>query len=125
MPRSQSGAHFTSRVLLDQIADANPFEIPSAWVSQLIDGYANAYQVPEEERTKFRQEFRPVAEKQVRRDLNAKEAYRTQLRRGDRSSSELARTEGELKQACERAGFVRFERVRSPPRLIFRAERAA
>ncbi|HEY4303262.1 MAG TPA: trigger factor [Gemmatimonadaceae bacterium] len=55
--------------LLDQIAEANPFEIPSAWVSQLIDGYANAYQVPEEERTKFRQEFRPVAEKQVRRDL--------------------------------------------------------
>jgi trigger factor len=55
--------------LLDQIAEANAFEIPNAWVSQLIDGYANAYQVPEEERTKFRQEFRPVAEKQVRRDL--------------------------------------------------------
>jgi trigger factor len=55
--------------LLDQIAEANTFEIPNAWVSQLIDGYANAYQVPEEERTNFRQEFRPVAEKQVRRDL--------------------------------------------------------
>jgi trigger factor len=55
--------------LLDQIAEANTFEIPNAWVSQLIDGYANAYQIPEEERTKFRQEFRSVAEKQVRRDL--------------------------------------------------------
>jgi trigger factor len=55
--------------LLDQIAEANSFEIPNAWVSQLIDGYANAYQIPEEERPKFRQEFRPVAEKQVRRDL--------------------------------------------------------
>lgn len=55
--------------LLDQIAEANAFEIPNAWVSQLIEGYANAYQIPEEERTKFRQEFRPVAEKQVRRDL--------------------------------------------------------
>ena len=55
--------------LLDQIAEANAFEIPNAWVSQLIDGYANAYQIPEEERVKFRQEFRPVAEKQVRRDL--------------------------------------------------------
>jgi len=55
--------------LLDQIAEANTFEIPNAWVSQLIDGYANAYQIPEEERAKFRQEFRPVAEKQVRRDL--------------------------------------------------------
>lgn len=55
--------------LLDHIAEANAFEIPNAWVSQLIEGYANAYQVPEEEREKFRQEFRPVAEKQVRRDL--------------------------------------------------------
>jgi len=55
--------------LLDQIAEANSFEIPNAWVSQLIDGYANAYQIPEEERAKFRQEFRSVAEKQVRRDL--------------------------------------------------------
>ncbi len=55
--------------LLDQIAEANTFEIPNAWVSQLIEGYANAYQIPEEERTKFRQEFRGVAEKQVRRDL--------------------------------------------------------
>lgn len=55
--------------LLDQIADANPFDIPGAWVNQLIDGYMQAYQVPEEERAKFRDEFRPVAERQVRRDL--------------------------------------------------------
>lgn len=55
--------------LIDQIADANPFDIPGAWVNQLIDGYMNAYQVPEEERAKFREEFRPVAERQVRRDL--------------------------------------------------------
>jgi trigger factor len=55
--------------LVDQIAEANPFEIPHAWVNQLIDGYMNAYQVPEEEREKFRGEFRPVAERQVRRDL--------------------------------------------------------
>jgi trigger factor len=55
--------------LIDQIAEANPFEIPHAWVNQLIDGYMQAYQVPEEEREKFRGEFRPVAERQVRRDL--------------------------------------------------------
>lgn len=55
--------------LLDQIAQANPFDIPASWVSQLVDGYMNAYQVPEEERQKFREEFRPVAERQVRRDL--------------------------------------------------------
>lgn len=55
--------------LVDQIAQANPFEIPTSWVNQLIDGYMNAYQVPEEERAKFREEFRPVAANQVRRDL--------------------------------------------------------
>jgi trigger factor len=38
-------------------------------VSQVIDGYVQAYQVPEEERDRFRAEFRPVAERQVRRDL--------------------------------------------------------
>lgn len=55
--------------LVDQVAAANPFDIPPSWVAQLIDGYMNAYQVPEDEREKFRGEFRPVAERQVRRDL--------------------------------------------------------
>jgi trigger factor len=55
--------------LLDQIAAANPFEIPPSWVNQLIDGYLQAYQVPEEDGDRFRTEFRPVAERQVRRDL--------------------------------------------------------
>ena len=55
--------------LIDQIASANPFEIPSSWVNQVIDGYMSAYQVPEDERERFRGEFRPVAERQVRRDL--------------------------------------------------------
>ncbi|HVX38783.1 MAG TPA: trigger factor [Gemmatimonadaceae bacterium] len=55
--------------LVDQIAGANPFDIPASWVNQLIDGYMEAYQVPEDERERFRGEFRPVAERQVRRDL--------------------------------------------------------
>jgi trigger factor len=55
--------------LIDQIASANPFDIPASWVNQLIDGYMEMYKVPEEEREKFRTEFRPVAERQVRRDL--------------------------------------------------------
>lgn len=55
--------------LVDQIAAANPFDIPASWVNQLIDGYVQAYQVPEEERSRFQNEFRPVAERQVRRDL--------------------------------------------------------
>ena len=52
-----------------QIAAANPFDIPPSWVNQLIDGYIQAYQVPEDERDTFAHEFRPVAERQVRRDL--------------------------------------------------------
>ena len=55
--------------LLDEIANSNPFDVPASWVNQLIDGYIQAYQVPEEERDRFRTEFRPVAERQVRRDL--------------------------------------------------------
>jgi trigger factor len=55
--------------LVDQIVAANPFDVPTSWVNQLIDGYLQAYQVPEEERDRFRTEFRPVAERQVRRDL--------------------------------------------------------
>jgi trigger factor len=38
-------------------------------VNQLIDAYAQTYQVPDAETERFRGEFRPVAERQVRRDL--------------------------------------------------------
>jgi len=55
--------------LLDEIAGANPFAVPPSWVSQLIDGYVQAYRVPEDERERFAGEFRPIAERQVRRDL--------------------------------------------------------
>jgi trigger factor len=55
--------------LIDQIVQANSFDVPPSWVSQLIDGYMKAYQIPEEERERFTGEFRPVAERQVRRDL--------------------------------------------------------
>jgi trigger factor len=55
--------------LLDEIGSANPFPLPPSWVNQLIDGYVQAYRVPEEERDRFAGEFRPIAERQVRRDL--------------------------------------------------------
>jgi trigger factor len=43
--------------------------VPPSWVNQLVDAYANAYQIPEGERERFAAEFRPMAERQVRRDL--------------------------------------------------------
>jgi len=55
--------------LLDQIASANAFQVPPSWVNQLVDAYAQAYQVPDGEKDRFRAEFRAVAERQVRRDL--------------------------------------------------------
>jgi trigger factor len=55
--------------IIDQIVQANAFDVPPSWVKQLVDGYMKAYQIPEEERDRFTAEFRPVAERQVRRDL--------------------------------------------------------
>lgn len=55
--------------LLDQVAEANPFEVPPSWVGQLVGAYVDAYKIPDEDRDRFGQEFRPVAERQVRRDL--------------------------------------------------------
>jgi trigger factor len=55
--------------LVDNIAAANPFDVPPSWVNQVVDGYLQAYQVPDAERDRFRSEFRAIAERQVRRDL--------------------------------------------------------
>jgi trigger factor len=55
--------------LLDEIIGANPFDVPPSWVSQLANAYAELYRIPEAERERFVGQFRPVAERQVRRDL--------------------------------------------------------
>jgi trigger factor len=55
--------------IIDQIVASNPFEVPHAWVNSLLEAYVKAYQVPQEESERFATEFRPVAERQVRRDL--------------------------------------------------------
>jgi len=55
--------------LIEQVIEANPFEVPGSWVRQLIESYAKMYQVPEAEMERFAQEFKGMAERQVRRDL--------------------------------------------------------
>ena len=55
--------------LLDDIIGANHFDVPPSWVAQLVEAYANAYQIPDTEKDRFATEFRPMAERQVRRDL--------------------------------------------------------
>ncbi len=55
--------------LVDEVIGANPFEVPPSWVHQLMHAYQEAYQIPEGEKERFEHEFRPMAERQVRRDL--------------------------------------------------------
>lgn len=55
--------------LIEKIVEANPFDVPNSWVNQLIEGYMQMYGVPDAEKQRFAVEFRPMAERQVRRDL--------------------------------------------------------
>jgi trigger factor len=59
----------TRQQLIDQIISANAFDIPKSWIQQFVQNYAQAYQVPEDQRDKFAGEFRSLAERQIRRDL--------------------------------------------------------
>jgi len=54
---------------VEQISSANPFAIPPSWVNQMISGYMEAYGIPESDQERFATELRPMAERQVRRDL--------------------------------------------------------
>jgi trigger factor len=55
--------------LVDQIAQANPFDVPPSWINRMISAYMEAYKIPEEQRQTFAAEFAAVAERQVRRDM--------------------------------------------------------
>jgi trigger factor len=55
--------------LIDQIISANAFDVPKSWVHQFVENYAEAYQVPKDQREQFEGEFRAMAERQIRRDL--------------------------------------------------------
>jgi len=55
--------------LIEQIVSANTVTAPRPLVERALYVYAQAYGVPEERWPKFAEEFRPVAEAQVRRDL--------------------------------------------------------
>jgi trigger factor len=55
--------------LLDEILSANQFDVPKSWVSRMVSAYAEAYQIPAEDRERFAGEFHTMAERQVRRDM--------------------------------------------------------
>jgi trigger factor len=98
--------------LLDQIIEANPFDVPPSWVRQLIQGYGNAYQIPEEDAERFAQEFRPLAERQVRRDLVVETIAR---------DNELRATEADVD---ERVNAMATERGTPPGQLYAALQKA-
>lgn len=55
--------------LIEEIVAANRFDVPKSWVQELVGSYAKAYGVPEDQMEGFANEFRAIAEKQIRRDL--------------------------------------------------------
>jgi trigger factor len=55
--------------LIRQLAEANAVPAPESLVHRLMHGYAEAYQIPEDQLGIFEQQFHPIAESQVRRDL--------------------------------------------------------
>jgi trigger factor len=55
--------------LIDEVIAANPFDVPRSWVGQLVDNYAETYQIPVDQRAQFDTEFGQVAERQIKRDL--------------------------------------------------------
>jgi trigger factor len=57
------------RQLLEQLVAANNVQAPRPLVERLLATYAQGYQIPDDQLDRFVQEFRPIAEAQVKRDL--------------------------------------------------------
>src|SRR6478609_1129025 len=55
--------------VIQQVIKANDVPAPKSLVDRLAQGYAQAYEIPQEQFATFRAEFGPVAEQQVRRGL--------------------------------------------------------
>ena len=57
------------RQLIEQIIEANDVQAPDSLVRRALSAYAQSYQVPDDQLERFTSEFRPIAERQVLRDL--------------------------------------------------------
>lgn len=86
--------------LIENIIAANPFEVPRAWVFQMVNGYAQMYGVPDEEKERFATEFQTVAERQVRRDF---------LLETIASRESLTATEADVDERVEKIAEARNE----------------
>jgi trigger factor len=92
--------------LIEQIVTANRVTPPRPLVERALYVYAQAYGVPEERWPQFAEEFRPVAEAQVRRDLVLDHVMDAQ---------QLRATEAELDQRIQELA----ERRGMPPAQLY------
>jgi len=108
--------------LVEQIVQANNVVAPRPVVERVLGMYAQAYEIPEERWEKFAQEFRSVAESQVRRDLVLDTVVESQNLRAteaelDQRLQELAERRG--MQAAELyASLEKAKRLRDVARSI-------
>jgi trigger factor len=102
--------------LIEELVSANKFDVPKSWVQQLVGSYAEAYGVPEDQKEKFAEEFRAIAEKQIRRDLvidtiSEKESLAATEKDIDERIAEQAErrktSPGQLYASLEKAGRIK------------------
>ena len=108
--------------LVDQIVQANSVVAPRPLVERVLGAYAQAYEVAEERWPQFAQEFRTIAESQVRRDLvldNVVESQKLQATEAelDQKVQELADRRG-IKAAELYASLEKAKRLRDVARSI-------
>ena len=108
--------------LIDQIVQANSVVAPRPLVERVLGAYAQAYEVPEERWQQFAQEFRTIAESQVRRDLVLDYVVESQNLRAteaelDQKVQELAERRG-MPAAQLYASLEKAKRLRDIARSI-------
>jgi trigger factor len=110
--------------LIDQIVQANRVAAPRPLVERAVWAYAQAYGIPEDRVAQFAQEFRPVAEAQVRRDLVLDwvvehHGLRATAAELDARLAELAARRGGGTSAAElRASLEKAKRLRDVERSL-------
>ena len=108
--------------LVQQIVEANHVVAPRPLVERVLGMYAQAYEVPEERWEKFAEEFKSIAESQVRRDLVLDYVVESQNLRAteadlDQKIQELADKRG-MKAAELYASLEKAKRLRDVARSI-------
>ena len=108
--------------LVQQIVAANNVVAPRPLVERVLGMYAQAYEIPEERWEKFAEEFKGIAESQVRRDLVLDHVVESQNLRAteaelDQKIQELADKRG-MKAAELYASLEKAKRLRDVARSI-------